>query len=419
MGDKVSKVKGTNDFLPEEAKKFIKLESLLHSIMSSFGYSFIKTPAFEKTELFVRSVGKDSDIVNKEMYTWLDNGKTSLTLKPEGTASVVRAFVQNNIGASSPINRLYYVDAFFRRERPQRGRFRQFHQLGIEAIGSENPEQDAEVIAVAYSLCSHLGLSNVVTKINSIGSSEARGSYSQALKEFLIPHADKLSETSRARLDSNPLRILDTKIPDEIELIKNAPVISDFLDDGDRKHFEDVLETMESLGLKYEVDPRLVRGLDYYNRTTFEMVSSDLGSQNAVLGGGRYDSLVKDLGGKPTPAIGFAAGIERLILCMDQANQSAPDKGPDVYICLAGDDAIKAGAPIAKQLRDSGLTVVQETLRRSIKSQLRDANRLGSRWAVIIGQDEVNANTVQLKSMDQGGDQSEIPSGDLLKRIRG
>ena len=419
MGDKVSKVKGTNDFLPEEAKKFIKLEGMVHSIMSSFGYSFIKTPAFEKTELFVRSVGKDSDIVNKEMYTWLDNGKTSLTLKPEGTASVVRAFVQNNIGASSPINRLYYVDAFFRRERPQRGRFRQFHQLGIEAIGSENPEQDAEVIAVAYRLCSHLGLSNVVTKINSIGSSEARASYSQALKEFLIPHADKLSETSRARMNSNPLRILDTKIPDEIELIKNAPVISDFLDDGDRKHFEDVLETMESLGLKYEVDPRLVRGLDYYNRTTFEMVSSDLGSQNAVLGGGRYDSLVKDLGGKPTPAIGFAAGIERLILCMDQANRSAPDKGPDVYICLTGDDAIKAGAPIAKQLRDSGLTVVQETLRRSIKSQLRDANRLRSRWAVIIGQDEVDANTVQLKSMEQGGDQSEVPSGDLLKRIRG
>ena len=418
MGYRVSKVKGTNDFLAKEAKKFVALERVVHSIMSSYGYSFIKTPAFEKTELFVRSVGKDSDIVNKEMYTWRDNEKTSLTLKPEGTASVVRAFVQNNIGASSPINRLYYLDAFFRRERPQRGRFRQFHQLGIEAIGSKNPEQDAEVIAVAYSLCKELGLSNVVTKINSIGSSEARDSYSNALKEFLAPHADKLSEISRARMETNPLRILDTKVPDEIELIKDAPIISDFLDDGDRKHFEEVLETMESLGLKYEIDPRLVRGLDYYNRTTFEMVSSDLGSQNAVLGGGRYDSLIQDLGGKPTPAIGFAAGIERLLLCMDQANQSAPDAGPDVYICLAGDQAIKAGALTARQLRDGGLNVVQETLRRSIKSQLRDANRIGSKWVVIIGQNEVESNTAQLKSMEQEGEQVEVPRIDLLKHIK-
>ena len=418
MPDRVSKVKGTNDFLPSEAKKFITLEKIIHSIMSSYGYSFIKTPAFEKTELFVRSVGKESDIVNKEMYTWLDNGKTSLTLKPEGTASIIRAFVQNNIGASSPINRLYYVDAFFRRERPQKGRFRQFHQLGIEAIGSENPEQDAEVVMAAYSLCKHLGLTNIVTKINSIGSSKARHSYSAALKEFLIPHANQLSETSKNRMDSNPLRILDTKIPDEIELIQDAPLISDFLDDEDREHFDAVLTMMDSLNLKYEVDPRLVRGLDYYNRTTFEMLSSDLGSQSAVLGGGRYDSLVQDLGGKPTPAVGFAAGIERLILCMDQSNQSTRDTGPDVYICLVGDDAIKASAPTARQLRDAGLTVIQETLRRSMKSQLRDANRLGARWAVIIGEDEVQSNTAQLKSMEKEGEQVEVPSGDLLKHIK-
>ena len=401
MSKSLKNIKGTQDILFDDNNIWQYLESHIHQFLNKYGFSQIRTPIFENTNLFSRSIGTQTDIVSKEMYSWTDQGGNNLTLKPEVTASVVRAYIQHNLGKKYPINKLYYIDTLFRRERPQKGRYRQFNQFGVEAIGSEHPEQDAEIIALAYNFYKSLNIENLTLKINSIGSEEVRNKYKLELKKYLIPYKDKLSTLSQKRLDTNPLRILDTKIDFEIEIIKNAPHIIDFLNKEDKDHFSKVLSLLDSLSIKYDIDHKLVRGLDYYCRTVFEIQSSKLGSQDALCGGGRYDYLVEELGGKPTPAIGFAAGIERLILSLNKKELSI-FKRPNIYIINTEEKYLETSFEITESLRNNNLTVINDTLRRSLKSQMKDANRLKALYTIIIGEDEIKNNKVTIKDMDKG-----------------
>ena len=401
MSELLKNIKGTRDVLFDENNIWQYLESYIHKFLNKYGFSQIRTPLFENTNLFSRSIGLQTDIVSKEMYSWTDQGGNNLTLKPEVTASVVRAYIQHNLGKKYPINKLYYIDTLFRRERPQKGRYRQFNQFGVEAIGSEHPEQDAEIIALAYNFYKSLNIENLTLKINSIGSADVRNQYKIALKEYLMPYKNKLSALSQKRLETNPLRILDTKIDFEIEIINNAPHIIDFLNKEDKEHFSKVLSLLDSLSIKYDIDHKLVRGLDYYCRTVFEIQSTKLGSQDALCGGGRYDYLIEELGGQPTPAIGFAAGIERLILSLNQEKLSI-FKRPNIYIINTEEKNLELSIKITESLRNNNLIVLNDTLRRSLKSQMKDANRLNVLYTIIIGEDEIKSNKATIKNMDKG-----------------
>ena len=401
MSELLKNIKGTRDVLFDENNIWQYLESYIHQFLNKYGFSQIRTPLFENTNLFSRSIGLQTDIVSKEMYSWTDQGGNNLTLKPEVTASVVRAYIQHNLGKKYPINKLYYIDTLFRRERPQKGRYRQFNQFGVEAIGSEHPEQDAEIIALAYNFYKSLNIENLTLKINSIGSTDVRNQYKIALKKYLIPYKNKLSALSQKRLETNPLRILDTKIDFEIEIINNAPHIIDFLNKEDKEHFSKVLSLLDSLSIKYDIDHKLVRGLDYYCRTVFEIQSTKLGSQDALCGGGRYDYLIEELGGQPTPAIGFAAGIERLILSLNQEKLSIL-KRPNIYIINTEEKNLELSIKITESLRNNNLIVINDTLRRSLKSQMKDANRLNVLYTIIIGEDEIKSNKATIKNMDKG-----------------
>ena len=401
MSELLKNIKGTRDVLFDENNIWQYLESYIHKFLNKYGFSQIRTPLFENTNLFSRSIGLQTDIVSKEMYSWTDQGGNNLTLKPEVTASVVRAYIQHNLGKKYPINKLYYIDTLFRRERPQKGRYRQFNQFGVEAIGSEHPEQDAEIIALAYNFYKSLNIENLTLKINSIGSTDVRNQYKIALKKYLMPYKNKLSALSQKRLETNPLRILDTKIDFEIEIINNAPHIIDFLNKEDKEHFSKVLSLLDSLSIKYDIDHKLVRGLDYYCRTVFEIQSTNLGSQDALCGGGRYDYLIEELGGKPTPAIGFAAGIERLILSLNQEKLSI-FKRPNIYIINTEEKNLELSIKITESLRNNNLIVINDTLRRSLKSQMKDANRLNVLYTIIIGEDEIKSNKATIKNMDKG-----------------
>ena len=405
-------IKGTHDILPEDSVRWQELESVIHEVAARFGYNEIRTPVFEDTSLFSRSVGEDTDIVAKEMYTWDDRSGGSLTLRPELTAPVARAYIQHNLGSKSPLQRLYYIGPLFRRERPQKGRQRQFHQFGIEAFGSKFPEQDAEIISFGHTVFTQLGLNDVSLKLNCLGSSECRGNYRNALKDFLTPHKNHLSEISQKRLETNPLRILDTKNPEEQKLLLNAPAIADHWTDYDKEHFSKVQDILNALHIPFELDYKMVRGLDYYTRTTFEFISGSLGAQDAICGGGRYDGLVEVLGGKPTPAIGFAAGMERILLSM-KTNVNAVDEN-QVYIINLVESESSLALQIANLLRDAGCNVTMDTLRRSLKAQMRDANRIGAGKAVIIGENEIQNQTVQIKDLSSG-EQKEIAKNDLVK----
>ena len=416
--NQIQSIKGTHDILPDQSWKWRELETSLHNFMSLYGYREIRTPAFEETELFSRSVGEDTDIVSKEMYSWTDQGGTHLTLKPELTAPVARSFIQHSLAGASPITKLYYLDALFRRDRPQKGRWRQFHQFGVESFGSEFPEQDGEVIVMAYNFFRELGLTDLTLKLNSIGYPECRSAYRKSLREFLRPHLADLSETSQKRFESNPLRILDTKVPHEIELLKNAPVISDYLSAEDVKHFKEVKAVLKECDIPYVTDPRMVRGLDYYTRTTFEITSDSLGAQNAICGGGRYDNLVETLGGKPIPAVGFAAGVERIMLVLESVDSNVKPVNTDIYIVCLGDVSRKVALTLAETLRQKGLATETDMLRRSLKSQLRDANRTGVKIAVIIGEKEMENQNAQVKDF-RSGDQSEIGQDSLVDYIVG
>ena len=396
----IRSIKGTHDILPSDSRQWQHLEQIVHDVCGRFRYEEIRTPVFEETRLFSRSVGEDTDIVSKEMYTWEDRGGTSLTLRPELTASVVRSYIQHNLGSQAPVQRLYYMGPLFRRERPQKGRQRQFHQFGVEAFGSENPEQDAEIIAIAWHILSACGLNQTASlQLNSIGSSKCRSDYRNALKDFIRPNRDQFSETSQKRFDTNPLRILDTKLEHEQTLLEGAPTVSECYTAEDKAHLESLQNFLTAMEIPFTIDPRLVRGLDYYSRTVFEFTSPVLGAQDALLGGGRYDGLVETLGGKPTPGIGFAAGMERFLIAMDdQSNVSKTD----VYFVCLGEAGLSTALSLTNELRQSRFNVMFDPLRRSLKAQLREANKSGARFALILGDTEMEKGTVVFKDLEKG-----------------
>ena len=397
----VKSIKGTHDILPSQTKDWQELEMQVHKTSNLYGYSEIRTPIIETASLFNRGVGEETDIVSKEMYSWEDKDKSIISLRPELTAPVVRSYIQHNLGGQSPLQRLYYIGPSFRRERPQKGRQRQFHQFGVEAIGSANPEQDAEVISLGWDILKSFGIKSLELKLSSIGSKSCRENFKSELVKYLNPFIPKLSEVSQRRLEKNPLRILDTKNKDEIEIVKSAPKIEQFYTKDDQNYFFSVQKFLNDLEIPFKTDPLLVRGLDYYTQTTFEICSENLGAQDALLGGGRYNGLVGSLGGKDAPAVGFAAGVERVIIAAKNRKKTSP-KIPTIYAICTNDEAMGILQNSAKQLRSIGYKVVCETLRRSMRSQMRDANKSNADYVMIIGDDEFNSRTIQLKNLKNG-----------------
>jgi len=397
----VKSIKGTHDILPNQTKDWQELEMQVHKTSNLYGYSEIRTPIIETASLFNRGVGEETDIVSKEMYSWEDKDKSIISLRPELTAPVVRSYIQHNLGGQSPLQRLYYIGPSFRRERPQKGRQRQFHQFGVEAIGSANPEQDAEVISLGWDILKSFGIKSLELKLSSIGSKSCREKFKSELVKYLNPFIPKLSEVSQRRLEKNPLRILDTKNKDEIEIVKSAPKIEQFYTKDDQNYFSSVQKFLNDLEIPFKIDPLLVRGLDYYTQTTFEICSENLGAQDALLGGGRYNGLVGSLGGKDAPAVGFAAGMERVIIAAKNRKKISP-KIPTIYAICTNDEAMGILQNSAKQLRNIGYKVICETLRRSMRSQMRDANKSNADYVMIIGDDEFNSRTIQLKDLKNG-----------------
>ena len=399
--EKIRNIKGTKDLLPIDTVLWQYLENKIHHFTQSFGYQEIRTPVFENTKLFERGVGLETDIVNKEMYSWIDQGGYALTLRPELTAPVVRSYIQNDLGKSSSINRLYYIDSLFRRERPQKGRQRQFHQFGVEVFGSKFPEQDSEIIIMASSFLQSLGLKDLVLEVNTLGSDKVRYQYIKELKSLLANYRNDFSNLDQQRLEKNPLRLFDSKDPNCKEILYDkAPTIYEYITDQDREHFLNVCEILDSMNIKYIHNKKLVRGLDYYTRTTFEIKSKELGAQDAICGGGRYDELVENLGGLSTPAVGFALGVERLIILLEQTKDSLVSQKNDIFLILLGGDAITLGMKLANDIRmESNLNVITETLRRSMRSQMREANKLNAKYTIIIGDNELHNKTVMIKNM--------------------
>ncbi len=406
MAELIRSVRGMNDILPDMTPYWQHIEATLRSVLGSYGYQEIRLPVLEKTELFKRSIGEVTDIVEKEMYTFEDRNGDSLTLRPEGTAGCVRAAMEH--GMLNQSQRLWYMGPMFRHERPQKGRYRQFHQLGVEAYGFEGPDIDAELILLTARLWKALGLTGVTLQINSLGSSEARVKYRGELVRYYEQHLEQLDEDSQRRLQSNPLRILDSKNPDMQALNDAAPKLLDYLDAESAEHFKNLCQTLEDTGIAYEVNPRLVRGLDYYGKTVFEWVTDQLGAQGTVCAGGRYDSLVAQLGGKNATAIGFAIGLERLIALLE-ANSALPDiVGPDAYLVAVGGAAQAAATSFAEQLRDQlpSLRLISHCGGGSFKSQFKRADRSGARWTLILGETEVAQQQIGVKTMATGEQQT-------------
>lgn len=400
---KFRSIKGTKDILPDETFRWQFVEMTIRSVMHSFNYKEIRTPVFEETALFKRSIGELTDIVGKEMYTFIDRSETSLTLKPEMTASVIRAYIQNNLGEQSPITKVYYISPMFRQERPQAGRLRQFHQMGAEAIGGSQAAIDAETIALAMTIYEKLGIKGHSLKINSVGCEQCRPAYREQLKSFLREKFEELSDESKRRFEENPLRILDSKNESDQQLTKNAPLMKDFLCVECRDHFETLQTHLSSWKVPFTIDGTIVRGLDYYTKTAYEIVSTDLGSQDALAGGGRYDLLVAQLGGKPTPAVGFAAGIERLLMVMDRQQIALPENiHPFLFIASADNGGKQWAEETAFQLRRAGVWSEIDLLERSLKAQMREADRQKATYVLIIGERELSAGSFTLKNMKTG-----------------
>tara|TARA_B100001029_G_C15037571_1_gene441222 strand:- start:330 stop:1592 length:1263 start_codon:yes stop_codon:yes gene_type:complete len=395
-------IKGTHDLLPKERTIWRFVENIIHTMMRKSGYGEIKTPAFENTELFIRGVGTETDIVSKEMYSWIDQGNNNLTLKPELTAPVVRAYLQHNMYNDSPIQRLYYFDTLFRRERPQKGRQRQFHQFGAEAIGSPNPEQDAEIIILAYNIYKKFNIKDMSIRLNSIGNLNIRPQYLNKLRSSIKKNLKEFCNTCQLRYKKNTLRLFDCKNQECQNLLnQNAPLIFDSISKDDKIHFEKIISILNTLNIPYIHDHKLVRGLDYYSNTTFEINSSILGAQDALCGGGRYNGLIEQLGGKPTPAVGFASGVERLILALKK--QDLNSNNTDIYFAHVGDQVTSTAVKLANELRNEcNKIVVLETLKRSIKAQMRAANRCNAKITLILGEEEFNQNNISVKNMDTG-----------------
>ncbi len=415
---KFKSIKGTKDVLPGESEDWQYVEETIRRVMGTYNYREVRTPVFEQTALFSRSIGELTDIVSKEMYTFIDRSEDSLTLRPEGTASALRAYIQHNVGEQLPLAKLYYLGPMFRQERPQAGRLRQFHQFGAEAIGSSSPQLDVEMMLIALSVYRELGIQEFALKINSVGCERCRPPYKKLLVEALQSVRTKLSAESQARIDQNPLRVLDSKDEKDQELTRNVPLMKDHLCPECSAHFREVQALLEITKPSFLVDGRLVRGLDYYTKTAFEISSTALGSQDALAGGGRYDLLVEELGGKPTPGVGFAAGMERLLMVLAKAGAlRKPDTSPLLFIVSTDDASRRWAFGEAQALRSKGLRVEIDYLGRSVKAQMREANRQESRYVVVIGETELKSRSAKLKDM-KSGEEKTLSLEDIESGVR-
>lgn len=411
-------IRGMNDFFPPAINYWQKVEDALKSIVCTYGYQEIRFPLLEKTELFKRSIGEVTDIVEKEMYTFDDRSGESLTLRPEGTAGCVRAGIEQGLFHHQR-QRFWYMGPMFRYERPQKGRYRQFYQFGAEAFGFKGPDIDAEIILMTARLFKNLGLNKLTLQINSLGSLEARKRYRTVLVEFLTAHQQDLDEDSKKRLHRNPLRILDSKNASVQSLLEQAPQLTDYLDEDAKEHFDWLCSVLKTAGICYEVNPKLVRGLDYYNKTVFEWVTSELGAQGTVCGGGRYDVLVEQLGGHPTCAIGFSLGLERLVELVMAQDMQINVSEADIYLVLASASAVSFGLMLAEELRTffPRWRIVSHCGDGSIKTQFKRADKSGAHWAIVIGDDEVAAEKVTLKALRQNLEQESLAVTELIKRL--
>lgn len=407
---------GMVDILPDESPKWRALENIIHEEAARFNFEEIRTPIMEQTELIVRGIGQLTDIVSKEIFAF-EKGDSHYVLRPELTAPVVRSYVEHHLDQRGGSQKLYYIGPMFRAEKPQKGRQRQFHQFGVEVIGSDDPVADVETIAFMMRIYERIGIKNFELKLNSVGDPESREAYKEALREYLKPNLNKLSEVSQNRFDKNPMRILDSKEPEDQEFIKNAPVIQDYLNEETAAHFEKVTNYLDELDISYTIDPYLVRGMDYYTRTAFELTSPDLGSQDALAGGGRYDLLVEEIGGQPTPAVGFAAGMERLLIACEELDiQLAEEKSVDVYFVTLGDAARTFAIKHLPKLREAGISATMDYMSRSMKAQMKDANRENALYTIIIGDNELNEGKFTLRNMKESEEDS-LTFDEILSKL--
>lgn len=409
--------RGTHDVLPVDSQKWQFLEANFRDLVGLYGYEEIRTPAFEETELFTRTSGDTSEIVTKQMYTFLDKGNRSMTLKPEGTAPVIRAFLQHQLGATGSTTRLWYMTQVFRYERPMKGRFRQHHQFGAELIGSQSPDADAEIIEVAVRFYQGLGIPNVSVLLNSIGRSATRDTYRELLVQHFQPFLNSCTDEDRTQALKNPLRMLDSKVVSAQELIASAPSILEVLEPESREHFAALQKLLDQRGIPYQINPRIVRGLDYYTDTVFEVQSEHLGSQSSLCGGGRYDGLVKELGGPPTPCVGFGMGIERLTLVLESLGITLPEKTLDVFCIDATRSHNEAVRSLASELRALGVSTAYDLEFRALKGQMKLADRLNAKYAAIIGDDEAALGVVTLRTLESG-EQVTVPRQECVAKVK-
>lgn len=396
-------IKGTKDALPKDIYKNQYIEATVLDIAEKYGYKEMRTPVFEHTELFQRGVGDTTDVVQKEMYTFDDKGGRSITLRPEGTAGAVRSFLENGLCNEALPQKICYLTSCYRYEKPQAGRLREFHQFGVECFGTQSPLADAEMIALANNIFNTLGVKDLSLELNSIGCPECRTEYHKALKEYFSARQDDLCDTCKGRLDRNPMRILDCKSPVCSEIAAGAPVVTDYLCDECKEHFEAVQKYLKLMNIDFTINPKIVRGLDYYTKTVFEFVSNSIGAQGTVCGGGRYDGLVEELGGQHTPSLGFAMGLERLMMLLDAQECEYPAPAvPDLFIVALGDKTIAKGIEISEDMRKEGFYTVMDLNQRSLRAQMKYADKLGAKFIVVIGDNEVDSKTATLKNMSSG-----------------
>ena len=410
-------VKGTNDILPDQSQKWQFVEGKMLETAELFGFKEIRVPVFEHTEVFKRSVGDTTDVVQKEMYTFEDKGGRSITLRPELTAGVIRSAIEKGLINGALPQKLCYIGGCYRYEKPQAGRLREFHQFGVECVGAAAPNADAEVISLAKAVLENIGIKDISLEINSIGCPECRKEYHKALKEYFSANAETLCDTCKERLDRNPMRILDCKSPICREVAANAPVVIDYLCDDCKEHFEKVKANLSAMNISFTVNPKIVRGLDYYTRPVFEFVSGDIGAQSTVCGGGRYDGLIKQMGGQDTPSLGFAMGIERLMMVLEAQKAELPeDSTCDLFIATLGDKATLKASALCRELRDEGYKVQTDICGRGLKAQMKYANKIGAKFTLVLGDNEVESGKATLKKMSDSSER-EISLNELVEEL--
>ncbi len=413
MAIKITRPQGTEDVTPKEIYKWHTVERLARETAETFGFQEVRIPTFESTDLFLRSVGETTDVVQKEMYT-VKARETEFTLRPEGTAGTIRSMLQNGLLNDALPQKVYYILSCFRHERPQAGRLREFHQFGVEMAGSQGPASDAEIISLAKSILDRVGLKNIALHINSIGCPTCRAEYHKALKAYFAPRREELCDTCQTRFEKNPMRLLDCKSPICQEIAKDAPLILDYLCEDCKTHFETLQTYLDAMGIAYSIDPKIVRGLDYYTKTVFEFITTDIGAQGTICGGGRYDGLIEQMGGKSTPAMGFAMGLERLILTMErQGCEFKEKKTCDLYIAPMDKEAIPFALQLGKTLREDGLQVEYDLMGRGLKAQMKYANKIGASFVLVLGENELTTKKANLKNMETG-EQTEVSLDDTF-----